>query len=305
MKQRICKVWAIILAVTLLACSGCAVRKPESSAKFRITASFYPLYIIAKNIADGIDGVQVNNMAGQQTGCLHDYQLQNRDIKNLEKSDVFLVNGAGMENFLDKVTKQLPNLKIIVASKGISLIPNEPGEEDDDGEAMNPHVWVSITDCIMEVENITQGLMKADPEHSMQYRKNGNIYKSKLSVLREEMHKEIDSLPNRDIITFHEAFPYFAREFNLNIARVVNREPDSQPNAKELAQTIKVIRESGVKAVFAEPQYPQSAANIVAKESGAKMYFLDPAVTGKDDPDAYLNAMRKNMKVLKKALSAN
>ena len=80
------------------------------------------------------------------------------------------------------------------------------------------------------------------------------------------------------------------------------QEPDSQPNAKELAETIRMIKESGVKAVFAEPQYPQSAADIVAAESGAKVYILDPAVTGEETKDAYLNAMEQNLEVLKEAL---
>lgn len=83
------------------------------------------------------------------------------------------------------------------------------------------------------------------------------------------MHRELDGLPNRDIVTFHEAFPYFAEEFDLNIVEVVNREPDSQPSARELADTIRLIRETGVKSVFAEPQYSQSAAQVISKESGA------------------------------------
>ena len=117
------------------------------------------------------------------------------------------------------------------------------------------------------------------------------------------MHEAIDPLPNRRIVTFHEAFPYFAEEFGLEIAAVVNREPDSQPSARELANTIRLIRETGVTAVFAEPQYPESAANILAEESGATLYFLDPCVTGEDDPDAYLDAMRENKAVLQEALS--
>ena len=87
------------------------------------------------------------------------------------------------------------------------------------------------------------------------------------------MHKTLDNLPNRDIITFHEAFPYFAEEFDLHIVKVVNREPDSQPSAKELADTIRLIESTGVKAVFAEPQYSTDAAQIIAQESGAEVYI--------------------------------
>ncbi|MBE6723524.1 MAG: zinc ABC transporter substrate-binding protein, partial [Ruminococcaceae bacterium] len=134
------------------------------------------------------------------------------------------------------------------------------------------------------------------------YQKNADVYLKKLENLRTRMHTALDPLPNRNIITFHEAFPYFAKEFDLNIVQTVQREPDSQPSAKELAESIRLIRSSGVKAVFAEPQYEQSAAKIIAQESGASMYSLDPAATGSNDVNAYLDAMEKNMQTLQRAL---
>ena len=299
---------ALIPAVLLCGFSGCAPRQ-EKKAEFQIVTSFYPMYIIALNVTQGIDGVEVSNMAGQQTGCLHDYQLQNKDMKNLETADAFIVNGAGMESFLDKVLEQLPSLPVINASEGIPLLVS--GEEevhdheghDHEEEDYNAHVWVSISNCIQQVKNVTKALEKLDSKRAAEYRKNGDSYIQKLADLRDEMHRELDGLPNRDIVTFHEAFPYFAEEFNLNIAEVVNREPDSQPSARELADTIRLIRETGVKSVFAEPQYSQSAAQVISQESGATLYTLDPAVTGEENADAYLDAMRANLEVLKQALA--
>lgn len=290
----------------LVGLAGCSPREEKESA-FRIVTSFYPMYIITLNITQGMEDVSVSNMAGQQTGCLHDYQLQNKDMKNLETADAFVINGAGMESFLDKAMEQLPNLPVIDASEGIPLLGAEEvhdheGEGHED-EEVNAHVWVSISNCIQQVENVTSALEKLDPERAAQYRANGNAYKEKLSALRDEMHRELDDLPNRDIVTFHEAFPYFAEEFNLHIVAVVNREPDSQPSARELADAIRLIQSTGVKAVFAEPQYSESAAQVISNESGATLYLLDPAVTGEDDPDAYLNAMRGNLEVLKQALA--
>ena len=90
-----------------------------------MVTSFYPVYIMALNITEGIDGVSVDNMAGQQTGCLHDYQLQNRDMQNLETADAFVINGAGMESFLSKVLEQLPELPVVDSSEGISLLYEE------------------------------------------------------------------------------------------------------------------------------------------------------------------------------------
>ena len=306
---------SFILSLCLLL-SGCGVREKEEDS-FRIVTSFYPMYIMALNLTQGVPGEQVENMAGQQAGCLHDYQLQSKDMQNLQKADLFVINGAGMESFLEDVKQQLPSLPILVTSQGIPLLEEEDHsheEESEHGEEqgsheghehgeVNPHVWVSISDAILQVENFSEGLTEADPIHGEQYRKNAEIYIEKLETLREEMHQALDGLEDKRIITFHEAFPYFAQEFGLEIVKVINREPESQPSAKELAETIREIRETGVKAVFAEPQYPESAANIVAEESGAGMYFLDPCTTGEESPDAYLNAMRKNMEVLKTALA--
>ena len=110
------------------------------------------------------------------------------------------------------------------------------------------------------------------------------------------------AFPHKKIVTMHEAFPYFAAEFGLEIVGVVNREPDSQPSAQELAETIELINQLQVTAVFAEPQYSTAAADMIAQDSCAKVYTLDPAVTGEDSKDAYLQAMEKNLEVLKEAL---
>lgn len=292
MKKAIAALLAVLLVFVT---AGCA-RRAEQNIRFRVVTSFYPLYIMALNLTDGAGGVQVDNMAGQQAGCLHDYQLQSKDMKNIEQADVFVINGAGMENFMDKVTAQLPNLKVVDSSAGITLL------RDDNGTA-NPHIWVSITNYIQQVSNMEKGLAAADPANAVLYQKNAQEYTAKLNALREKMHAELSNIKQKDIITFHEAFPYFAEEFGLNIARVVNREPDSQPSAKELAETIRLVRSVGVKAIFAEPQYPKSAADIVAHETGATVYSLDPSATGENNKNAYLDAMENNLTVLKRALA--
>ncbi len=295
-----------ILAVLLVCClalAGCGSSAPgqqsaaKKDGKLHIVTSFYPMYVATINITKGVDGVEVVNMTKPQTGCLHDYQLSTEDMKKLEKADVFVVNGGGMENFLDKVVSQQKNLKIIDASRGIGLIA--------DGNEMNPHVWVSVSNAIAQVKNIAGELAAADPEHADAYRANALAYVEKLEALKKDMHAELDDLPHKDIVTFHEAFPYFAEEFKLNIISVVEREPGSEPSPKELEDTVAQVRKLPVKVLFTEPQYSPGAAETIARETGAKIYSLDPVVTGEANEsamDAYINAMRKNADVLKEAL---
>ncbi|MEN6348300.1 MAG: metal ABC transporter substrate-binding protein [Syntrophomonas sp.] len=260
-----------------------------------IVTSFYPMYIMTQNIAGNIPDVQIVNMTKPTTGCLHDYQLTTEDLKNIEKAKFFVVNGAGMESFMDKVTAQRPDLKIITASSGIALIKDEDGEE-------NPHVWVSVSLAIRQVQNISGQLEAADPAHAQAYQANSAAYVKKLEDLKTRMHQGLDGLKQKDIITFHEAFPYFAQEFNLIIAAVIEREPGSEPSAGELAQTIALIRKMGITAVFAEPQYSAKAAQTIANETGVQLAYLDPAVSGPDDPDAYITVMEQNQAALEKVL---
>lgn len=273
-----------------------STKETNPSKTIIIDTTFYPIYIEALNVTKDIPGVKLVNIAPPVTGCLHDYQLTPEDLKKMSEADILIINGAGMESFTDKIISQLPDLKIIDASSGISLIKSESGE-------YNPHVWVSITNAILQVKNIGEQLARLDPGHADQYKANTENYTAKLEELRVKMHQVIDNSSNREIITFHEAFPYFAREFNLDITAVIEREPGSEPSAAELAETIKTINETGAKVIFAEPQYPARSAETIARETGVKLYILDPAATGELEPDAYMKIMEKNMITLQEALN--
>lgn len=256
----------------------------------RVVASLYPICIAVLNVVKDVPGAEVVNLAGPQTGCLHDYQVTTADMLALSKADVFVINGAGMEAFMDKVVRQNPRLAIVDASEGIELL---------DG---NAHMWISPTLHIRQVRNIAEGLARHDPARAETYRRNAERYVRKLEELAQRMKNGLKDVPNRDIVTFHEAFPYFAKEFGLNIVGVVEREPGSEPNARELAETIGMVRARGVKALFAEPQYSGKSADAIARETGARVYTLDPVVTGPMSAGAYVQAMERNLAELQKAL---
>ena len=289
--------YALIL-IFALALAGCG-EENKDSGKLKIVTSFYPMYLDAINIAGGVDGVEVINLTKPQTGCLHDYQLTTEDMKTLESADIFIVNALGMENFLDKVTSARKNLKIIDASKSDEIYLLKDGDE------INPHVWVSVTYDMHQVKAITSQLCEADPTHAEQYKKNALEYLNKLSALRDEMHFALDNLPHKDIITFHETFPYFAAEFKLNIVGVIEREPGTEPTPQELTDIIAKVNALPVKVLFAEPQFSPKAVDTIARETGATISILDPIVTGNattENKDAYLIKMRANMDVLANAL---
>lgn len=261
-----------------------------SAAPFRVVTSFYPMYVATLNLVAGVEGVEVVNLTQPFTGCLHDVQLTPAEMVKLSGADALVINGAGMESFMDKALEVVAKERVIEASDGVELL-------DD-----NAHVWLSVSLHLKQVENIAAGLERLDPAHAAGYRANAAAYTAKLEALRDRMREGLRDLSRRDIVTFHEAFPYFAKEFNLKIAAVIEREPGAEPSATELAETIDLVRASGVKALFAEPQYPARAAESIARESGARVYTLDPAVTGPMDADAYIRIMDANLRVLEEAL---
>lgn len=298
---------------------GCSTNS-NSNKKFKILTSCYPVYIMALNIAKDIENVEVLNMCENNTGCLHNFQLRSEDLKKIESCNAFVINGAGMESFLDKIIKELPNVKIIDSSENINLLKNtcehhhhhHSDEENDEHEheehcdchnENNPHIWMSIDNYIVQVKNITNALSNLDNKNAENYNKNAESYINKLTILKDKISKNLANLKNKDIITFHEAFPYFANEFGLNIVGIINHEPGEEPSMKEIKEVINLVKEKNVKSIFTEPQYSKSAALTISSETGAKIYALDCAVTGENDPNSYINIMNKNLDVLMEALN--
>lgn len=283
----------MLLLSTAWLLTSCGKPKPEPKV-LNITTSFYPMYIFTLNITKDVPGIKVNNLTKPTTGCLHDYALAPAEMKALESTDIFIANGGGMESFLGKVTAIIPANRVIDASAGIDPIAH-------DGE-VNPHFFVSISDAILQVRNIAKGLAALDSAHQTQYLSNMEAYIARLTTLKDKMHVSLDGIKNKDIITFHEAFPYFAREFGLNIVAVIEREPGSEPSAGELAESVNIIKKHQIKAIFVEPQYSAQAAQTIAAETSARVFTLDPAVTGSYDLTAYETIMEKNLATLIQAL---
>ena len=323
MKKSACILFLMLIMLVFSSCS----REKVDTSKFNIVTSFYPMYIATANIVEGINDVELKNLTASTTGCLHDYQLTTSNMITLSKADVLVINGGGMESFIEKAVTTYDELAIIDASEGI--LENHHHEEHiNDGEnsgnvmeqdklydnkksvvaehnhdhGKNAHIWVSISMHIKQVENITNKLMEIDSKNAEKYMTNANTYIQKLESLKKKMSDELLGVENNKIVTFHEAFDFFAEEFNLDIVAVIEREPGTYPSAGEVADIIDLIRSKEVKAIFVEPQYSRSAADTIARETGIGVYTLDPIVTGELNKDTYIDVMNNNLNILKTAL---
>jgi len=293
----------------LLVFSSCT-RETVDTSKINVVTSFYPMYMAVANIVDGVEDVELKNLTATTTGCLHDYQLTTSNMITLSTADVLIVNGGGMETFIDKAIASYNNLKIIDASEGIlehhdeeeHSHTNEEHEGHSHEHGENAHIWVSLSMYIKQVENIRNELVELDSKNADKYIENADKYIDELEALKGKMHVSLDSIENKKIVTFHEAFEFFAEEFDLDIVAVIEREPGTYPSAREVANIIDLVRENDVNAIFVEPQYSRTAADTIARETGVSVYVLDPIVTGELDKDAYINLMNYNLETLIEAL---
>lgn len=292
-----------LLALALLVCSGCAAQ--EGAGKTIVT-SFYPMYVFTQNVVRDVPGVRVVNMASESAGCLHDYQLQTRDMITLEGADALVINGGGMEQFMDKVIAQRPELPVINASGGIEMLCSEDDHEDEDHDhdhgVYNAHVWLDPALAMRQVQNIADGLAAADSENAEAYQQNAAAYKASLQALDAELSAQLAPLAGSAIVTFHEAFTYFADAYGLVVAGVIANDAGEEPSTRQIAATCDLVKQYQVKALFVEPQYPTKSAETIARETGAKVFTLDPVVSGDGSPESYENAMRENARVLTEAL---
>lgn len=275
-----------------------------------VVTSFYPIWIMTLNLTAGLeDRVTVRNLAAPSAGCLHDYQLQTADMKVLSEADVFLVNGAGMEAFLPEISRAFPDLPVIVASEGIDLLADgqalEILESDEEG-VENAHIWLDPSRAVRMAENLAAGLIRILPDAEPVIAANLQDCKSRLERLDMQLREGLQDLPARDIVTFHEAFPYFASAYGLNVVAVVNKEPGEVLTPSQMASLIQEINRLGNPPLFVEPQYTDLSARTLARETGSPVFSLDPIVTGpeKDVPvDYYETVMLGNMNTLIEALS--
>ncbi len=214
MKKAIC-----LTAALLLLCFAVPATA-ESAGYPTVAVSFLPIGIFADNVLKGTDA-EIILLAPEASGCLHDYQLLPGDLTRLSSADILLINGAGMESFLPDIRDVYPDLMIADCSEGIELMQ----DESDEGE-YNSHIWLSPRNAEIMVRNIADALAEIDSAHAEEYSANADAYIRELQSLDAELKARCERLSRRDIVTFHEAFPYFARDYGLNVLAVIAPEPD-------------------------------------------------------------------------------
>ena len=284
-----------LLLLPLLLLWGCT---PKPSAD--IAATTLPVYDFTSALCQGTP-LTVTRLVTEEVSCLHNYSLNVRQVQAAEAADVIVQSGAGLEEFLHDV---LENKSVIDASEGIELLcPGEEHGHDHHGHEghsheEDPHIWLSPENAALMAENICRGLCQHYPQYQ-------GVFQSNLPGLLEQRasqqaygEQELADLSCREMIPFHDGFSYFARSFGLTIVEAVEEESGSEASARELIHLIELVREHNLPAIFIERNGSSSAASILSRETGAKVYTLDMAMSG----SSYFDAMYHNIDTIKEAL---
>lgn len=314
-KTNLMKAVLFTAVVSAALLSGCGQKEDiQDSGKLTVMASFYPMYDFAVKI--GGDKVAVANMIPAGTEP-HDWEPATKDIANLEKADVFVYSGAGMEHWAEDVLKTLKNQNLTVAeaSSGITLMKGHEHEEGENQEAeseehehgeFDPHVWLSPANAKIEMENIKDAFVKADPENEAYYQANYETYAGKFDELDKKYKDTLSPLPNKSVVVAHEAFGYLCDAYGLTQMGIEGLSPDSEPDPARMAEVIDFVKENKVKTIFFEDLVSPKVAETIAKETGAKTEVLNPLEGLTDEQlkngDDYFSVMEKNLTVLKEAL---
>ncbi|MBH1940331.1 zinc ABC transporter substrate-binding protein [Mobilitalea sibirica] len=306
----------------------------REKAKIQVATSFYPTYIMTLNLVDQIDEIEVRSLTDFSAGCLHDYQLTTEDMKILSEADVLIMNGGGMETYIEDVINNYPDLGLINSSKGIPMLSGEEEEHDEEGEeeeeeeehehGPNPHVWLDPQLYITQIINARNGLVSYIQERAsidetisdeilnelvQKIESNAREYIRKVTDLDSEYVENLkrvqenasQSPKNNKVVIFHDSFEYIAARAGLEVAYTVEVEEDTALSAGEIAEVIDLIRQEGIPYLFTEEQYGTDITQQIEKETDADVYVIDSGVTGDGTKDSYLNAMQNNLNTLQEA----
>lgn len=284
-----------IIALIIICTLVIALLNPKYEKKDRIniTTSFYPMYTIVLNLTSGIEGVEVNNLTNDTTGCVHDYVLSPQELVKVSKSDILIVNGSGMETFISKVLAQTPQLNIIDSSIGVEheyVIHN--GHEE-----IDPHTYLNIDNYILQVKNIAAGLIEHDPMYKEKYEENLSIYLDKLNLLKNFATEKLKDL-DLQVISQANSFKYFARSVGIEVVDVLEKEEGQALSFQEMSKIVDCVNKLGVKILVSDKDLTSQATSAILQETSLKDCKFDKVISSSNEKDNYLNIMTRNIEAI-------
>jgi zinc/manganese transport system substrate-binding protein len=308
MMRRLAAGGLLSLIVLLAACQGQSSLSDRGADGLRVVATTTVIADLARNV--GGTGVTVVSLlpAGADP---HTFEPSPQDSKTLARAQVLLVNGQGLEEWLEPlIAGSGTKVKPVVVSEGLQVrrgshdqhhrtagaVPAQNESEND------PHFWFDVKNVMHYVNGIRDALAQADPANSATYRQNAEQYLRQLAELDRYIVEQVETVPQarRKLVTSHDTLGYFADRYGFEIIGTIipGVSAEAQPSAQQIGQLLQVIREEQVPAIFAESTVNPRLAEQLARDAGVRV-ITDLYTDSLNEPgkpaDTYLKMMRHNV----------
>ncbi len=255
---------ALLVAAGL---AGCGATPAASDGRLIVVASTTVFADMVRNV--GGDLVNVTSLV-PKNGDVHTFEPRPSDMRTVAQARLLFMNGLGLDDWMGKALGNAaepgtPLIRLGENLPGVALLPG------DEASTQNPHLWMDVAYAEMYADRIADALKSADPAHAGAYDAQNAAYQARLRSLDTWVREQIASVPdaNRRIVTYHDAFPYYARAYGITIVGVAVAAPGQEPSARYTAALVDAIRAADVKAIFSEAQFPTKLADQLAAETGA------------------------------------
>ena len=317
MKRAVAYLVLVVATTLIVGCGGGENNGGEagSAEKVQVAATIS----VIQNMVERVGGDRVETFSIVPVGGSPEtFQPSPRDAGRISESRVVFENGAGLDTWVEDLIEGAGNEEQLVVKLSEGLEPLEGGEHDQgeedtqEGEHShehaegNPHFWLDVQNARHYVLRIQDALMEVDPEGAEEYEANAEEYLGELEELDGYIREKAQDIPEewRKLVTFHDAFPYFAKAYGFELVGVVLENPEAEPSSREVAEVVSKIEEERVPAVFTEPQFNSALADTIAQEAGVEVYELYTDTLVEDETgDTYEAMMRTNIDRISEALS--
>jgi len=289
---------AVALAIAVQAANGALRPTQAQTGPPRVVASTSVLADLVRQVGAG-RLADVTSVVPPGID-VEDYNPSPSDLRTVSAANLLVMNGLALDRWAPKLVQSAnPGLPTLVLSDGLPLL-------DASNDGGNPHLWLDVQNARAYVQKIHDRLVADDPEGAPVYDANTTRYLAELDDLDQWIQQQVGTLPpeRRKLVTFHDAFPYFAARYGFQLVGVVTPSPGQEPSAGELAALVQQVRAAQVPAVFSEAQFSPRLIQTLADEAGVTRVVTDLYNDSLGEPpvDTYVGMMRYNVERIVQAL---
>lgn len=273
-------------------------KKKKENENINIVTTFYPVYIASLNITDGVEDIKISNVTQNTTTCLHDYTLSTNQMAEIASADLLVINGAGMEPFVNNISKSVNNIKIVDSSLNTSILEGHSTHEEQEDEK-NSHIYLDINNYKVQVKNICNAIEILDGSNKDKYAKNRDEYILKLNNLEEKWKSLKNEVNGTTIVVYNSALEYITCMLDLKVLADLEIDHESGISSEEIIDTIKKIKENKVRYILVPNDYDKKIISLITSGLDVEIIQQDLFVYGDNSKDAYIDVMEKNLNNLK------